>query len=175
MMDSSLQSNSQIYIGLGSNIENREYYLTEAIRRLNQHSDIKVSLCSSIYETDPIGNTDQAAFLNMVIQVESTLTASELLAHMLKVELQLGRTREIHWGPRTIDLDLLLFGQQQLDTEELQIPHPRMKERAFVLIPLAEIIDESPALGAASLVNSLELLDGKEGVVRWGAIRLQEE
>jgi 2-amino-4-hydroxy-6-hydroxymethyldihydropteridine diphosphokinase len=169
-MQSPQQLNCQVYIGLGSNIEDREFHLIEAIRLLNLNPDIRVSRCSSIYETDPVGYTEQAAFLNMVICVETALTAPSLFDYMHKVELTLGRTRDIRWGPRTIDLDLLLFGNLLIDMPELQVPHPRMKERAFVLIPLLEIGDKESIQGIASLTHDLKLLDIKEGVNQWKTI-----
>jgi 2-amino-4-hydroxy-6-hydroxymethyldihydropteridine diphosphokinase len=169
-MRSQQQSKSLAYIGLGSNIEDREFHLIEAIRQLNLHPDITVIRCSTIYETDPVGYTEQAAFLNMVICIETELTAVLLFDYMLEVELKLGRTRDIRWGPRTIDLDLLLFGDLLINTPELLVPHPRMKERAFVLIPLLEIVDQESIQGIASLTNDLMSLDEKEGVKRWKMI-----
>jgi 2-amino-4-hydroxy-6-hydroxymethyldihydropteridine diphosphokinase len=167
-MESGQQINEAVYIGLGSNIEDRERHLKDAIHLLQLHPDINICRCSSIYETDPVGFTEQAAFLNMVIQVETKLTPTELFHHMLEVESKLGRVRDIRWGPRTIDLDMLLFGQQLLDTPELLVPHPRMKERAFVLIPLLEIMDKQSIQAGASFQQDLKLLTGKEGVTKWG-------
>src|SRR5699024_9592520 len=94
---------------------------------------------SSIYETAPVGFIDQADFLNMVIEVETRLSPIELLDVCQEIELRLGRERVIRFGPRTIDLDILLYNQENLETERLSIPHVRMHERAFVLVPLAEI------------------------------------
>src|SRR5690349_20809793 len=119
------------YIGLGSNIGDREQLLLEAVRRLDECPGIGVIRCSHIYETDPIGYTEQPAFLNMAAAVHTSLSPEALLGRMKQVEQQLGRTREIRWGPRTIDLDLLLYGNRRLTTEELILPHPRMLERAF--------------------------------------------
>jgi 2-amino-4-hydroxy-6-hydroxymethyldihydropteridine diphosphokinase len=174
-MQSPQQLNSQVYIGLGSNIEDREFHLIEAIRLLNLHPDIRVSRCSSIYETDPVGYTEQPAFLNMVVCVETELTAPLLFDYMLKVELKLGRKRDIRWGPRTIDLDLLLFGDLLIDTPELLVPHPRIKERAFVLVPLLEIVDQESIQGIASLTLDLMSLKEKEGVKQWKTISWPEE
>jgi 2-amino-4-hydroxy-6-hydroxymethyldihydropteridine diphosphokinase len=94
---------------------------------------------SSIYETDPVGYLEQPAYLNMVVAVETILDPLSLLHDLLDMELQLGRIRTIRWGPRTIDLDLLLYNHVRMDTPELILPHPRMLERAFVMIPLIEI------------------------------------
>jgi 2-amino-4-hydroxy-6-hydroxymethyldihydropteridine diphosphokinase len=175
-MESPEQINDPIYIGLGSNIEDRAFHLKEAIRLLQLHPEIKICRCSSIYESEPVGFTEQAKFLNMVIQVVTKLSPSELFNHMLEVESILGRVRDIRWGPRTIDLDLLLFGQLRSNASELLLPHPRMSERAFVLIPLLEIMDEKSLQEIASLKQKLNLLEGKEGVRRWGTMNsLPEE
>jgi 2-amino-4-hydroxy-6-hydroxymethyldihydropteridine diphosphokinase len=166
-MESRQQINEAIYLGLGSNIEDREQHLKEAIRLLQLHPEINICRCSSIYETDPVGYIEQAAFLNMVIQVKTKLTPTALFQIMLEVETKLGRVRDIRWGPRTIDLDMLLYGEERLDTPELLVPHPRMKERAFVLIPLLEIMEEQSIQAGASFQEELKLLIGKEGVKRW--------
>lgn len=166
-MDSPQSVIEVAYIGLGSNIEDRDLHLTEAIRLLQQYPEIHIRRSSSIYETDPVGFTEQAAFLNMVIQVETDLKPAELFNYMLAVEQKLGRVRDIRWGPRTIDLDLLLYGQQQLNEPELLIPHPRMAERAFVLIPLIEIADDKTIPYLDKLKHHATLLAGKEVVKRW--------
>ena len=128
------------FIALGSNIGNRYDYLTKAIERLDNHPKIQLVNYSSVYETDPVGYEDQDLFLNMVIEVMTTSFKShELLDYCLKVELELGRKREIVWGPRTIDLDILLYNQENIESEKLIVPHPRMLERNFVMIPLSEI------------------------------------
>src|SRR5688572_516223 len=100
------------FIALGSNIENRYDYLSKAIEHLGNHSKIQLLNSSSVYETDPVGYEDQDLFLNMVIEIQTDLGALELLDFCLKVELELGRKREIVWGPRTIDLDILLYNQE---------------------------------------------------------------
>lgn len=130
---------NQVFIGLGTNIEPREDYLKEALMLLQSYDAIQLKKKSSIYETEPVGYTEQADFLNMVIEVSTTLTPFELLEVCQDIELKLGRKRIIRFGPRTIDLDILLFNQENIETEQLMIPHLRMHERAFVLVPLAEI------------------------------------
>ncbi|MDF2963364.1 MAG: FolK [Paenibacillus sp.] len=144
--------------------------MTEAIRQLDSHSEIRVSGRSGIYETEPVGVTDQAPFLNMVLELETTLAAGELFAVMLQIEQDLGRTRELRWGPRTIDLDLLLFDEAVQDDPQLILPHPRMMERAFVLVPLIEVMQVRRFQQAAGLIAHLERLDGKEGVTLWKKI-----
>jgi len=156
------------FIALGSNIGNRYDYLTEAIKELESHLEIKLVNISSIYETDPLGYEDQDLFLNMVIEVMTSLRADELLDICLKLELTLGRKREIVWGPRTIDLDILLYNQENIETEKLIIPHPRMLERNFVMIPLSEI---KPDIIIPNTDKPLEALikelPNKEGVRLW--------
>ena len=127
------------YISLGSNIGNRLQYLQQAVRLLQDEKNVKVRQVSSVYETDPVGYVDQDAFLNIVVELETSLTPHELLKKCNEIEAELGRTREIHWGPRTVDLDILLYNEENMKTENLIIPHPRMTERGFVLIPLVEI------------------------------------
>ena len=127
------------YIGMGTNLGDRESYLKDAIIELASNPSNKVVAVSSIYETDPWGYTDQGKFLNMAICLETQLTAQELLACCMQVEKNLGRKREIRWGPRTIDLDILLYNQENIVTKNLIVPHPRMLDRAFVVIPLVEI------------------------------------
>lgn len=160
------EATTAAYIGLGSNIEDRERYLTEAIRMLTGHPAVRVSARSAIYETDPVGYLEQPPFLNMVIRADTTLSAEALFAHMLAVEHALGRTRDIRWGPRTIDLDMLLYGSRFMNTPELIIPHPRMFQRAFVMIPLLEVLPEGK-LPAGIEPLSPDALNGKEGVRLW--------
>ena len=121
---------------------------------------------SSIYETDPVGYVDQDAFLNIVVELETSLTPHELLKKCNEIEAELGRTREIHWGPRTVDLDILLYNEENMKTENLIIPHPRMTERGFVLIPLVEInpdlIEPRTNRSFMEFAHSL-----KEGVHLW--------
>ncbi|MBA2876732.1 2-amino-4-hydroxy-6-hydroxymethyldihydropteridine diphosphokinase [Thermaerobacillus caldiproteolyticus] len=130
---------SYAYIALGSNVGNRLYYLREAVRKLDEHEQISVIDTSSIYETDPVGYVEQDKFLNMVIKIQTTLSPFALLEVTRKIEQELGRKREIRWGPRTLDLDILLYNRENIETEQLTIPHPRMVERAFVLVPLFEL------------------------------------
>ncbi|MEH6938392.1 2-amino-4-hydroxy-6-hydroxymethyldihydropteridine diphosphokinase [Bacillus sp. JJ664] len=131
--------NNQSYISLGTNIGDRVGFLKRAIQEIGQHESIIVEQVSSIYETDPVGYVDQDSFLNLVMKISTNLTPLQLLEVTQNIEQNLGRKREIHWGPRTIDLDILLYNQENIEVEHLRIPHPRMFERSFVLIPLKEI------------------------------------
>ncbi|NEW09563.1 2-amino-4-hydroxy-6-hydroxymethyldihydropteridine diphosphokinase [Paenibacillus sp. SYP-B3998] len=155
------------YLALGSNIDNREFYLQQAIAELNEQDGITVTAVSSIYETEPVGYVDQSAFLNMVLEVRTVLSAEVLLSVMLAIENHLGRTRDLRWGPRTIDLDMLLYGEHRLTTPDLVVPHPRMHERAFVLVPLAEVLYNRQDAAFEFISAQLEKLEGKEGVVLW--------
>jgi len=129
------------YIGLGSNLGDRQATLREALRRLGELGDIEVSAVSTFRETDPVGKLDQPRFVNAAAALETTLPPRELLECLLEVERMLGRNRaaEERWGPRTIDLDLLLYGDATIDQPGLEVPHPRLAERAFVLEPLLEL------------------------------------
>lgn len=128
-----------VYISLGSNIGNRLEYLQQAVRLLQQVERVNVVNVSSVYETDPVGYENQEAFLNMVAEIETLLSPHELLKKCNEIEAKLGRTRDVRWGPRTVDLDILLYNEENMKTEDLIIPHPRMMERGFVLIPLVEL------------------------------------
>ncbi|MEM6835218.1 MAG: 2-amino-4-hydroxy-6-hydroxymethyldihydropteridine diphosphokinase [Cyanobacteria bacterium P01_C01_bin.120] len=125
-------------IALGSNLGDSLATLRAAVSALEAHSQVVVTAVSSVYLTAPLG-PPQPDIFNACVLLETTLTAPELLNLLLAIEATFGRVRSQHWGPRTLDLDLLLFGQQILSTAKLQLPHPRMWERGFVLVPLAEI------------------------------------
>ncbi len=127
---------TQAYIGLGSNIGDREYYVRWAIEELRRLGETKVS---SLYETDPVGTIAEGTFLNAVISVETLLSARELFTLLKELERKIGRVPRERWGPREIDLDLLLYGDAIIDEPDLKVPHPRMFERAFVLVPLLEV------------------------------------
>jgi len=144
-----LTSPTGAHVGLGSNLGDREATLRGALDQLAGADGVQVVAVSTLRETEPVGPvTDQPAFLNGVVEVETSLTARELLALLLAVEAEFGRTRTgPRGGPRTLDLDLLLFGDERIDEPDLQVPHPRLGERAFVLEPLAELGWTPPAQG----------------------------
>jgi 2-amino-4-hydroxy-6-hydroxymethyldihydropteridine diphosphokinase len=158
----------EAYVALGSNIGNREEYLKGAIRKLHLHPSIHVEDISSIYETDPIGYKDQDEFLNMVIKINTDLSALELLNVLQETEIFLDRKREVKWGPRTLDLDILLYNHENIEAEHLIVPHPRMHERAFVLIPLFELNKNIciPTI-EEPLSTIIDQLQDKEGVRIW--------
>ncbi|MGZ4111441.1 MAG: 2-amino-4-hydroxy-6-hydroxymethyldihydropteridine diphosphokinase [Tumebacillaceae bacterium] len=153
------------YLSLGSNLGDRRLNLRAAIDRLDAHPEIRVTRISPIYETAPVGYTEQPDFFNLCIEIKTTLSAKKLLEITGSTEVELGRQREIKWGPRTLDIDILLIDQQVMDTEELTLPHPRMHERAFVLLPLADIAGELTHPVTLTTVQAMaNQVDGKEGV-----------
>jgi 2-amino-4-hydroxy-6-hydroxymethyldihydropteridine diphosphokinase len=132
------------FVSLGSNLGDREATLLAAVDLLRRDLDIDVEAVSSLHETDPVGYTDQPRFLNGAVALETALPPHELLARLQEIELQLGRVREgvPRFGPRTCDLDLLLYGDLEVETTVLTIPHPRLTERRFALEPLVELDPE---------------------------------
>ncbi|AKG75130.1 2-amino-4-hydroxy-6-hydroxymethyldihydropteridine diphosphokinase [Salinicoccus halodurans] len=127
------------YLGLGSNLGNRRENLDSAVRRLDEQNEISVTNRSSLYETEPYGKTDQPDFINMCLEIETRISPLELLENVLSIEHELGRVRTEVWGPRTIDIDILLYEDLELSLDDLSIPHSEMHKRAFVLDPLSEI------------------------------------
>ena len=131
---------TRAYLGLGANLGDRQATMRAALVALGATPNVRVVAVSTIRETDPVGFVDQPRFLNAAAAVETELGARELLDELVRIERSLGRTREgPRFGPRTIDLDLLLFGDEVVDEPGLTVPHPRLHERAFVLDPLAEL------------------------------------
>ncbi|HEX4134331.1 MAG TPA: 2-amino-4-hydroxy-6-hydroxymethyldihydropteridine diphosphokinase [Bryobacteraceae bacterium] len=127
-----------VYLGLGSNMGDREALLRSALAELDR-PDLKLRRVSSLYETEPIGFREQAWFLNLAAEFETELFPKQLLLRTRKIEMAMGRRRTIENGPRTIDIDILLYGNAVIQTEELEIPHPRYRDRRFTLAPLAEL------------------------------------
>ncbi|MDP9329424.1 MAG: 2-amino-4-hydroxy-6-hydroxymethyldihydropteridine diphosphokinase [Actinomycetota bacterium] len=127
------------FIGLGSNLGDRLSSLQAALDLLGAEPGIEVVSSSRVWESDPVGGPVQPDFLNAVVRVETSLTPRDLLLVCHQVEAALGRVRDVRWGPRTVDVDLLLFGHETVDEMDLTLPHPRMTRRAFVLLPLLEL------------------------------------
>ena len=126
-------------LGIGSNLGDRLETLQRGVDLLNAEPGIRVTRSSRVFETEPVGGVEQPTFLNAVLEVETDLEPHDLLAATQHVEGALGRTREIRWGPRTLDVDILSIDALTIDDPALTIPHPRMRERAFVLIPLLDL------------------------------------
>lgn len=134
-------------LGFGGNLGDPRELFAAALRRLAANSDIRIEAVSSLYETPPWGKTDQPAFLNAAARVETALTPRGLLATILGVERALGRSRGERWGPRSIDIDILLYGKEAVDEPGLRIPHRHLHERAFALAPLLEIAPDAALAG----------------------------
>lgn len=154
------------YLGLGSNLGNREWNIAKAIELLSQR--IKIELTSSLYETEPVGYLDQPRFLNAVCQVSTGLSPQALLAVAKGIESKLGRRPSFLNAPRTIDVDILFYDERVIDMPELTIPHPRLVERAFVLVPLMEIASHlvHPQNGN-TIAELLSAVQGLDGVRKW--------
>ena len=147
------------YLGLGSNMGDRAHQLQQAIQIIDRFQHIDVTSVSPIYETEPVGYTDQPQFLNLCIEIETTLDPQELLKRCLETEEALHRVRKIRWGPRTLDVDILLYGNEIIEEDNLIIPHPRMAERAFVLIPLNDIASKHIEPRSQKLIENLVIAD----------------
>jgi 2-amino-4-hydroxy-6-hydroxymethyldihydropteridine diphosphokinase len=132
----------QVFIGLGSNLGDRMYYLHQALVEISNSPQIMLKKYSSIYETEPVGKKEQPQFLNMTAELESTFLPQDLLRRLKEIENILGRTHSEHWGPREIDLDILYYGDEVFNDENLHVPHPEIAHRKFVLVPMKEIAEE---------------------------------
>jgi 2-amino-4-hydroxy-6-hydroxymethyldihydropteridine diphosphokinase len=156
-----------VYIALGTNLGNRLANLREAIESMPP--EVIVLAESNVYETPPWGYVDQPAFLNMVVKAETELEPEPLLEYLKQIEVELGREQNFRWGPRLIDLDILFYDDLVLDSPPLVVPHPRLQERAFVLVPLAEVAPEMlhPNLKRriSDLLSDVEV----QGIVRIGS------
>jgi 2-amino-4-hydroxy-6-hydroxymethyldihydropteridine diphosphokinase len=155
---------TRAYIGLGSNLGDRLENLLRAVRLLEE-GDVAVRRSSRVYETEPVGGPEQPDYLNAVVEVDAQGSARDLLDTCLRIENEMGRVRDERWGPRVVDLDVLTFGDEEVDEPDLQVPHPRMHERGFVLIPLLEL-DADPPLPGGRKAASLRL-----GVLALGGVR----
>lgn len=129
-----------IVLSLGSNLGDRLRMLRESVQQLELLSEIEVTAVSSVYETDPVGFTEQPTFYNIVIKAKTRLKPLDLLTACQKIEKKFHRERKVRWGPRTIDIDIIKYDDLSIDSEELTVPHPRMREREFVMLPLNELI-----------------------------------
>jgi 2-amino-4-hydroxy-6-hydroxymethyldihydropteridine diphosphokinase len=141
-------------IALGSNLGNRELNIDSAVAELAKI--LEITHLSTNHETDPVGGPEQPKFLNAVLIAETELDPRELLIAMLEIENKLGRKREVHWGPRTIDLDLIILGDEVIDSEVLVLPHPRAHERRFVLEPWLEIDPAAQIPGIGQVESILQ-------------------
>jgi len=157
-----------VFVALGANLGDREATFAAVVRTLEREPDLLLLAASPVYETDPIGPGDQGPYLNAVLGLRSWLAPLELLGRLQQIEVMLGRDRgrnSVRWGARTIDLDLLFYGDRCIELPELVVPHPRAHERAFVLMPLAELAPSfvHPRIGATIEAIALSLLDTQHG------------
>ncbi len=148
---------TQVFLGLGSNVGDRELYLQSAVELLQCDENIQLLNQSSVIETLPVGDIEQRDFLNQVIQIATEFEAEQLLERCIKIEQSQGRIRKEKWGPRTLDIDILFFDNLQLNSQNLSIPHPEVHKRHFMLIPLFEI---APSLVHPTLHHSVEEMLG---------------
>jgi 2-amino-4-hydroxy-6-hydroxymethyldihydropteridine diphosphokinase len=152
------------YVGLGSNVGDREANLRQAVEWLRKADGVDIIRVSSIYETAPVGYLEQPDFLNAVVEIKTTLSPPELLAVTKSIEREQQRVRQVRWGPRTIDLDILLYGDAEVEEDNLRLPHPEVGNRAFVLVPLAEIAPSKRLPSGLTVANLLADLGEIEGV-----------
>jgi 2-amino-4-hydroxy-6-hydroxymethyldihydropteridine diphosphokinase len=145
-------------VALGSNLGDRFDYLQKAVNEINSLTDIEILEISSVYETLPVGGPEQGNYLNAIVTLNTKFEAEEKLLKLLLIELNLGRQREIAWGPRTIDLDLIWFEDQTINLENLVLPHPRAHERCFVIKPWLEI-EPKARIGNTEIREFLKDLD----------------
>jgi len=156
-----INESRRVFIGLGGNLGEVENTLMEALFALDEIPQTTLRRQSSTYRTPAWGNTDQADFLNCVAELQTRLTPNTLLQKLLEIEERFGRIRQQdeRWQPRTLDLDILLFGDEVIHEAHLDIPHPHMHERAFVLVPLAELVNDLEIPGQGSVKDCLAKLD----------------
>lgn len=132
------------FIGIGSNVGDRADFCRRAVQALHDSDGIVVARASSLYETSPLGGPPQRSFVNLVVSIETSLPARDLLGATQGIEQKMGREpSDIHWGPRVVDLDILTYGEDKISEPDLEIPHPRIRHRRFVLVPLLEIEPEA--------------------------------
>lgn len=152
-------------LGLGSNLGDTKHNLQQAVDRLNAVDSIAVLRRSPDYRTPPWGPVPQDDYRNICLVVETTLSPRELLQRCLDIEKELGRVRDVRWGPRIIDIDVLIYGEEIVSEPDLEVPHPRMGDRAFVLIPLADIWPDALLGDGRTAAEALAVCPDKDGVV----------
>ena len=150
---------TRAYVGLGANLGPREVTLLRAADLLAAADGVEVVAVSQLRETEPVGLVEQPPFLNGAVAIDTSLTPRALLDLLLEIERSLGRVRGERWGPRTIDLDLLAYGDERVDEEGLHVPHPRLHERRFALEPLAELDPELEIPGLGTVSELIAALD----------------
>jgi 2-amino-4-hydroxy-6-hydroxymethyldihydropteridine diphosphokinase len=150
------------FIGIGSNVGDRAQFCRTAVEGLNAAEGVEVTATSSLYETSPIGGPPQRSFINLVVRIRTSLDHRQLLALTQSIEARLGReTSEIRWGPRVVDLDILSFDDEKISEPDLEIPHPRLTQRRFALIPLLEIDPEAADPWGTPYSEALDEAEGE--------------
>ncbi|HVM13012.1 MAG TPA: 2-amino-4-hydroxy-6-hydroxymethyldihydropteridine diphosphokinase [Egibacteraceae bacterium] len=157
------------FLGLGSNVGERLTHLQRAVDRLQADERTTVQAVSSVYQTDPVGGPEQGPYLNIAVRVATRRSPARLLRLCQEIEAALGRERRERWGPRTIDVDILLYGPRTVATRSLQIPHPRLTERAFAMVPLIEVAPGQSFPDGTALTAALARLAPIEGVTMVGS------
>jgi 2-amino-4-hydroxy-6-hydroxymethyldihydropteridine diphosphokinase len=153
------------YISIGSNVGDRRAFCRAAVDSLASHSAIDVLDVSSLYETSPVGGPPQRSFVNLVVCIQTSLNARGLLEACKDIEAAMGREPSERWGPRVIDLDILLYGDEKIGEPDLEVPHPRMGERAFVLVPLLEVNPDITDPWGSPFADLLEEAEGEVGLL----------
>lgn len=156
------------FLGLGSNEGDRLDHLQAAVNLLHAEPGVHVDAVSSVYETDPVGGPEQDPYLNLAVRIATRLSPRSLLRRCAEVERRLGRVRTVRWGPRIIDVDILLYGRRTVSTRRLQVPHPRLADRPFALIPLIEVGPGMTYPDGTTLTALLARLAPVEGVHQVG-------
>jgi len=160
------------FVGMGSNLGEREALIGQALDELAALPDTTLIRVSSLYDTEPVGVIEQPRFLNAVAMLDTELTARQLLWNLQRIEARLGRTRSQRWGPRTMDLDLLLYGDLVIEEDDLRLPHPELARRAFVLVPLVELDPQiTHPVSGLSVVQMLARLEHKSPIKRISRLR----
>jgi len=156
-----VEAPTRAYVGIGANVGDVETTIAEAMWQLDSMPQTSIRSQSRLYRTPPWGNTDQPPFVNAVVELQTRLTPRVLLDQLLDIEIRFGRDRSEgeKWGPRELDLDLLIFGNEQLDEPGLHVPHPHLHERAFVLVPLAEIAPKLDIAGVGRVADLVAAVD----------------
>lgn len=150
------------YLGIGSNVGDRVAFCRAAVAALEGHPEIELDATSSLYETSPVGGPPQRSFVNLVVRIRTSLDARSLLEAVKGIERQLGREpNEMRWGPRVADIDILTFDDEKVAEPDLEIPHPRLTQRRFVLVPLLEIDAEAADPWGTRYADALDLAEGE--------------
>lgn len=160
------------YLGLGSNMGNKRTNIENAVKAIGAVDGISITRISSCYETEPWGKKNQDNFINAVVEIVCELSPQELLKNLQEIEIKMGRQRLEKWGPRNIDIDILLFGDEVLESQKLTVPHPYMRQRLFVLIPLAEVNSEikfpDDGMDIKEVLNRAIAREGNQKIIKIG-------